>query len=170
MKIVPAIEADLPALAAVERSAAQVFRGFDDLAWLADGAVQPIERHRTLMRSGTNWVARSDTGKAVGFLSAEMLGEELHIWELSVCSNHQGRGLGRALMRRAIEEARLRQLKAVTLTTFRDVPWNAPFYERLGFRILEPQQMSERLRDSLEREAASGMPIARRCAMLLAIA
>jgi hypothetical protein len=25
----------------------------------------------------------------------------------------------------------------VTLTTFRDVPWNAPFYRRLGFEVVD---------------------------------
>ena len=26
---------------------------------------------------------------------------------------------------------------AVTLTTYRDVPWNAPFYRRVGFEVVD---------------------------------
>ena len=33
--------------------------------------------------------------------------------------------------------ARASGLAAVTLTTFRDVPWNAPFYRRVGFEVVD---------------------------------
>jgi ribosomal protein S18 acetylase RimI-like enzyme len=161
--------ADLPVLTAIEKSAAQAFLETDDLAWLAEGEVQSLERHRILMYSGTNWAARNDCGEPVGFISAEETGDELHIWELSVHRDYQGSGIGRALVKKAIESARTKHLSAVTLTTFRDVPWNAPFYKRLGFRTLELDNMPERLKGILEAERAHGLPPDRRCAMAMSL-
>lgn len=53
----------------------------------------------------------------------------------------------------------------MTLTTFRDVPWNAPFYARRGFELLDDTTIGERLQTILEKEAGHGLPRARRCAM-----
>ena len=55
-------------------------------------------------------------------------------------------GIGRALLEKAIADARRRRLVALTLTTFRDVIWNAPFYQKLGFRVMDDAQAGERLR------------------------
>jgi ribosomal protein S18 acetylase RimI-like enzyme len=106
-------------------------------------------------------------GRPVGFLVAEAIDGELHVWELAVQQQSQGRGLGRRLMAEAIEVAARRGLDAVTLTTFLDVPWNQPFYARLGFVTLEPNVASARLQGILRAEAARGLP--RRCAMRLAL-
>ncbi len=72
----------------------------------------------------------------VGFVSVDVVDGAAHIWQLSVLPSAQGRGLGRALVAAACDWARSEGFAAVTLTTFRDVPWNAPFYEKLGFRAL----------------------------------
>jgi GNAT superfamily N-acetyltransferase len=162
-----ATERDLGRLSEIEKSAAQAFLQIPELSRLAAGEVQSIQRHRELMLLGSNWVALTDRNISVGFLSAERLGDELHIWELSVHRNHHGAGIGKALMKRAIQEARVWGLRAVTLTTFRDVPWNAPFYQRLGFEILSPEETDERLCRALRHERASGLPAERRCAMRL---
>ncbi len=45
----------------------------------------------------------------------------------------QQRGIGGGLMRACMIDARNSGFCALTLTTFRDVAWNAPFYSRLGF-------------------------------------
>ena len=52
-------------------------------------------------------------------------------------------------------------------TAFRDVIWNAPFYQKLGFRVMDDAQAGERLRQVLRREVEHGMPASRRCAMRL---
>ena len=79
----------------------------------------------------------------------------------------QGRGLGRRLAEPALLDARERGLRAVTLTTFREVPWNEPWYARLGFRSLPEEACCERLQGVLEAEALAGLPRARRVAMRL---
>jgi GNAT superfamily N-acetyltransferase len=79
----------------------------------------------------------------------------------------QRRGAGRAMVEAAAAEARRRGLPAVTLTTFRSIPFNAPFYARLDFGILADEQLNPRLRAVLADEAARGL--ADRCAMRRAL-
>jgi ribosomal protein S18 acetylase RimI-like enzyme len=69
----------------------------------------------------------------VGFVCVELVDEVPHIWQLAVLPDHGRQGLGSALVRAACEWARLQLFDAITLTTYRDVPWNGPFYESLGF-------------------------------------
>ncbi len=73
---------------------------------------------------------------AVGFVSLEIVDGDAHVDQLSVLPSHGRRGIGRALLDGAIRWARDGGHHAVTLTAFRDVPWNAPFYGRLGFVIV----------------------------------
>ncbi|MDR3399905.1 MAG: GNAT family N-acetyltransferase [Pandoraea sp.] len=156
---------DAPALPRVDRSAGELFRLLPELAWLADGAGMPVARHRELIMKGVAWVAVDQDDKPVAFLEAEVFGDELHVWEVSVHRDWQSRGLGRALMAAASGHAAHTGLAALTLTTFRDVPWNGPFYTRLGFVPIAAPDLSERLRKVLAHEVAAGLPEARRCAM-----
>ncbi|MDX8503572.1 GNAT family N-acetyltransferase [Mesorhizobium sp. VK4C] len=163
----PARAGDADALPDIEQSAGLAFRAFSELAWLADGDNVSAERHRELIAEGTCWVAADDKNRPVGFLSAGIEGDALHIWELDVRLDRQGSGIGSALLERAIKDARRRGLAAVTLTTFRDVAWNAPFYRKFGFRILEGAEVDDRLSGLLSSEVEHGMPLDRRCAMKL---
>jgi hypothetical protein len=45
----------------------------------------------------------------------------------------------------------------VTLTTFRDVPWNAPYYQRCGFRILDDGEITPQLQVVRREEARRGL-------------
>ncbi len=47
------------------------------------------------------------------------------------------------------------------LTTFRDVPWNMPFYARLGFDEVAPNELTPALRAVLADEARRGLDPAR---------
>ncbi|SFP91255.1 Ribosomal protein S18 acetylase RimI [Mesorhizobium sp. NFR06] len=158
---------DAEALPAIEQSAGEAFRAIADLAWLAEGDNVSVERHRQLIAEGACWVAADGQDRPVGFLSAGIEGDTLHIWELDVRLDRQGSGIGRALLERATGDARRRGLAAVTLTTFRAVAWNAPFYRKFGFRVLEDPGIDERLASLLGDEAEHGMPLDQRCAMQL---
>lgn len=158
---------DAETLSDIEQSAGEAYRGIEELAWIADDDNQTVERHRELIAKGTCWVAVELEDRPVAFLSAEIQNDTLHIWELAVRLDRQRLGIGRALLEKAIADARRRRLVALTLTTFRDVIWNAPFYQRLGFRVMDDAQAGERLRQVLRREVEHGMPASRRCAMLL---
>lgn len=161
------LDADLARLPDIERAAGRLFLTIDHLAWLVDDAdVWDEDEHRDFAARGTSWVADAE-GRAVGFVIGERFGDELHVWELSVAPEWQGRGLGRGLMRTLAKDAARAGMAAVTLTTFIDVPWNRPFYESLGFRQLDDDALTARLRDVLGEEADAGLPMAERCAMRL---
>ena len=165
----PATVADAECLPEIERSAGQSFLDIPHLAWIAGDEVQSAERHRQLILDGRAWVAEDRCGKILGFLNGEGRGDGFHIWEVSVRRDSQGRGFGRALMLAAIEQARSDGLKAVTLTTFREVPWNEPFYLGLGFVTLGEACLSPGLAEILEIEAKAGLHRQTRCAMSLAL-
>src|SRR5262249_34656732 len=56
-------------------------------------------------------------------------------------------------------------LTALTLTTFRDVPWNAPWYEARGFRVLDDDELTPGLRQRRAAEDALGLEAALRVVM-----
>lgn len=156
-------------LPAIEQSAGELFRVIPDLAWIADGENLPPERHQELLAGGACWVAENADGAVVAFLSAELIDEALHIWELSVLRENQNSGIGRALIAAAIGLARDKRLHSVTLSTFRNVPWNEPMYRRLGFETKQRSECNPRLIGILDNEIAAGLPGERRCAMCLHI-
>ena len=73
----------------------------------------------------------------LGFASVGVVDEAAHIWQLSVHPSAGRRGRGTALVAAACDWARGAGCDAVTLTTFRDVSWNGPFYARLGFVVVD---------------------------------
>ena len=93
----------------------------------------------------------------VGFCTCTELARYLHLDELSVAPDFGRRGIGRALTIRALEESAIRELRGVTLTTFSDFEWNAPFYRKLGFCEFDPSDLPGHLQELLEREAAEGL-------------
>ncbi len=89
-----------------------------------------------------------------GFVCVELVDGIPHIWQLAVDPDHGRRGLGRALVRATCDWARSEGFDAITLTTYRDVPWNRPFYESLGFVVLE--SLTPELCEIREHERAIG--------------
>lgn len=156
---------DAVSLPAVERSAGESFRDVPDLAWVADHGATPLEECLELISEGTVWVAEDEAARIVGFVMAEEIDRELHIWELAVRRDHQRKGVGGRLMQTALIHAQTAGHAAVTLTTFRDIAWNEPFYAGLGFQTLRGTNIGKRLSENLAREIADGFPGDRRCAM-----
>jgi GNAT superfamily N-acetyltransferase len=74
---------------------------------------------------------------ARGFACVDIVDGVAHLWQLSVHPAYGRQGLGRALIEAVCDWATSNRYPAVTLTTFRDVPWNAPFYTKMGFRVLD---------------------------------
>ncbi|MBS0419555.1 MAG: GNAT family N-acetyltransferase [Proteobacteria bacterium] len=151
---------DAEHLPAVERSAGLRYREIPELAFLADGDDMPVDSHRRYISQGTEWVAVGETREIVGFLAAEIVGRDLHIWEIAVRGDSQNRGIGRKLIESAAAFSRRRGLASLTLTTFANVAWNAPWYERLGFVTATDD---ERLDALVRNETERGLP--GRCAM-----
>lgn len=153
----PTREPDIDRLEAVERSAGTLFRALPDLAWIADDRTAGPEAHARAVAQGLSWVAVDEADQPVGFLIAAETDADLHILELSVAAEHQGRGAGRALMAAARQEAEVRAKQALALTTFSTVPWNAPFYARLGYTALTFAETPAYLCETLAAEAAHGL-------------
>ncbi|MBB4953014.1 GNAT superfamily N-acetyltransferase [Agrobacterium vitis] len=160
-----ALPHDIEALHCIETQAAHIFQSLDEFSWLAQAAPLPTERQSQLIASGTVFVATTMKDKPIGFLTAEVIDNRLHIVELSVLPDWQRMGIGRALIDVAKDTAISRRLTALTLTTFRTVPWNAPFYAELGFE----ESQDEALQQHLKADADHGLPYKHRCAMALTL-
>jgi len=118
------------ALASLENRAAQRFRdhGF---ACLAE---RPMDREDWLERYWGKdiWVIACES-ELVGFAVGTDLHELYWLREVSVDPAHGQRGIGTALVHKVIERANLSCHSAIGLSTFRKIPFNEPFYCKLGF-------------------------------------
>jgi len=126
--------------------------------------VTPPSYYVPRIPSGLTWVA-THRETPVGFAHCEIFDDELHLWELAVRLKDQKRGAGTTLVSAVVAEATARGLRAVTLTTFRDIAWNGPFYRRLGFVEARQDATEPRLARLKANEASRGLDVANRCAM-----
>ncbi|WP_036325515.1 GNAT family N-acetyltransferase [Microbispora sp. ATCC PTA-5024] len=146
---------DLPRLAEVERA--------------ADGMFEPLG---IVFPPGTTMIEEcDDPGRVivagdppVGFALIGEVDGLTHLEQLAVRPECQGRGIGTQLLH-AVCDAAAAVTAAVTLTTFRDVPWNAPWYARRGFAVLPPELWGPELAALVERERAMGIELAPRVVM-----
>lgn len=157
--------ADADFLPAIERRAAELFRDDPDCARLDFDDVWTAQEHRRLIAKGHCLIAEVGE-EVVGFLATQPFGRELHLWEMDVLPAFQGRGIGAVLLRACLIDAENAGFRAVTLTTFRDLPWNGPFYTRLGFIEVEDLAAHPRLAGEIAEEIAAGLPEGRRIAMI----
>jgi predicted N-acetyltransferase YhbS len=100
-----------------------------------DGGEAHALPHDLLQRSPEDdllFVAADGENRPMAFLAGTERDETLYVNEVDVARAWQRKGVGRRLMATAIETARASRLGGVTLTTDRFVPFNAPFYARLG--------------------------------------
>lgn len=158
---------DVPRLPAVEVSSGRLFEGVSLRSTADPDETLPLETLYEALRDNGLWVAVDGADRPIGFVAVTRHGDESFVAQLSVALEAQGQGLGRELMETVIDDARARGSRAVTLTTFRNVPWNAPFYAKLGFRMLPADELSLHLAATLTSEAARGLLPAERCAMQL---
>jgi GNAT superfamily N-acetyltransferase len=167
MRLRRARAADVSLLPAVELSSGRLFEGVTLESTADPEETLPMAALNEALESNSLWVTVDSRDQPNGFVAAVVRGDESFIAQLSVALEAQGQGLGRELMQTVIADARNRGLTAVTLTTFREVPWNAPFYAKLGFRLLDPDELSPHLVATLANEASRGLLPAERCAMRL---
>lgn len=144
-------EDDDAALVTVENRATELFRahGYPDLA---DDPLPGIAEFRAMAAGHEVRVAVDARGAPVGYAVAGPRGTFLHLRELAVDPDHGRKGLGAALGRAVIEAAREAGAEGVSLTTFRTVPFNAPFYAKLGFEELALDDAPPALREAFARE------------------
>jgi ribosomal protein S18 acetylase RimI-like enzyme len=156
MSIRPARTSELPALQAIERAAGQPFADIGMTA-IAEDEPYPTPVLAASARAGYLWVAAGETGEPVAYLMASVVDGCLHIDQVSVHPGSARRGLGRGLLDHAARRATGDGLAALTLTTFASVPWNAPYYQRCGFRVLDDAELTPGLTAIREHEARLGL-------------
>lgn len=142
---------DFNLLGEIERAADQLFES------------APVEHdvlERKILEKGVEdgllFVAEH-AGEVIGFVIGYERAPYLHLGQVSVTPSYGRRGAGRRLVQRVIDEARARGLPGVTLTTYASVPWNRPFYESMGFVVLEEAEMDSGLIESLAEQRRIGM-------------
>ncbi|NEE01940.1 GNAT family N-acetyltransferase [Phytoactinopolyspora halotolerans] len=155
---------ELEILQEVERAAGAPFRevGMD---LIADDDPPSISELAEFQRAGRAWVHVDDRDRPVAYLLADVVDGCAHIEQVSVRPDHARQGRGRELIDAVDDWARGRGLRGLTLTTYADVPWNAPYYQRLGFRILADDELAEGLRTIRKDEAVRGLDMWPRVAM-----
>lgn len=138
---------------AADRQFAQV--GMADLAGAEPTDAETFDR---LIAARSVWIIEdSEAQSPIAFAVTAEIDTALHLAQVSVHPDYARQGVGRRLTEYLIDQARRSSHHAVTLTTFRDVPWNAPYYERLGFAVIDDDDLTDGLRQVRDREAEAGL-------------
>lgn len=134
-------------------------RRFDELGMADAVAADGIDTDvmRDLIAARRVWVACAPAETIVAFAITAEIDTALHLDRISVHPDHARQGIGRRLMEYLIDQTKQSGRRAITLTAFRDVPWNAPYYARLGFRELRDDELTDGLRQLRDREAATSV-------------
>lgn len=148
---------DIALLPSIERQAVRLFEN-----WLAETGltlevleqVTSAEEFEDARARGQLWVAVSATDGPVGFAQVVILDQLAHLDELDVIPTYGRRGIGSRLVDEVCQWAAQAGYERVTLSTFRHVPWNAPFYERRGFVAVDPEQLGAEHVELVEAERA----------------
>lgn len=148
--------AELPILQDIERAAGKVFADIGMVA-VAEDEPPSLKVLGEYERDGRAWVWAADDDLPVAYLIAELVDGNGHVEQVSVHPDHARKRIGKALIDHAAEWARAQGAPALTLTTFTEVVWNGPYYEKLGFRLLPETEWTPGLREIRAAEAAHGL-------------
>ena len=169
MTIRPASSDDLALLVEIERAAGQTFLQLD-MDLFADHDPGSVEELVPYADGGRAFVSVDGHDRPVGYLIVDLVDGAAHIEQVSVHPDHARQGIGRSLIAHAASWASARDLHSLTLTTYVDVPWNGPYYERLGFRYLTTDEETPGLRAIREHERALGLEVSARVSMRRSLA
>jgi GNAT superfamily N-acetyltransferase len=156
--------AELPVLQDIERAAGQCFRDIG-MPEIAEDEPLPLGVLAHNHHAGLAWVMANESDAPVAYLIADRVDGNLHVEQVSVRPDSARRGLGRRLLDHLAARAGSEGAPALTLTTFTQVPWNAPYYERCGFQVMDDSEIPPGLREIRENETAHGLDRWPRCCM-----
>jgi GNAT superfamily N-acetyltransferase len=145
-RIRPARGDEVGDLQKIDLASATLFMGSGLIDFGPSGCpTEPIPEDRLRKGFGDSliWVAVDHLEELVGFALCSDRGPDLYLDQLSVLPAHGRQGLGSRLLRRCFQEAETRSHRRVSLSTFRKVPWNGPFYKKLGFREIPVWRLNE---------------------------
>lgn len=163
-RIRPLRNDELALLPDIEQAAGVLFRGTSE-DWIVDDDGQSFDSYEAWQRTGHILVAVDGADVPVGFAALGPLDGQGYLHEIDVHPDHGQRGLGRRLVEAACDWAREQGFTQMQLSTFRHIPWNAPFYARLGFRELTDSELGPGLLAERRHEADAGLDIAKRVFM-----
>lgn len=150
MPVRPARPDDFERLRAIELSAGRLFVdvGMPDIAEHEPPTVEELWSAPAVL------VAVDDDDRPVGYAMCVRVDGQPHLEQISVDPAASRQGHGAALLDAVQAWA---GGEAVTLTTFTDVPWNRPYYERHGYVVVPPDEWTPALRDLVAHEATFGL-------------
>ncbi len=157
--------ADYAKLQEIERRAGELFREVG-MPEIADAEPYGIDH---LASGAALYVASDEDDEPVGYALVELVDGHAHLEQLSVVPESGRQGVGSALIDAVTEWSAARGDAEVTLTTFRDVPFNAPYYARRGFVEIAEADWTDGLRAVVAAEAAAGLDTTRRVVMTRAV-
>lgn len=159
-----ATDLDIPAIIAADRAASELFR---PTGLIPDMATIPESIPANILAEAIDArmvLVATDPAGPVGFSLSQLKHKSLYLHQLSVDPSHGRKGLGQALMNEVCAAATENARKTVTLSTFRDVPWNGPYYRRLGFKEIARRQMTDWMLE-IEVAQAETLDVTQRCFM-----
>lgn len=158
-----AVADDIVHIRSIGAAAGRRFATVDDprIAERAEDEPLTADELRTWIDAGRAWVSGDAT--PVGFVVVDEVDGNAHIEEIAVHPDHGGRGHGAVLLETVASWASARGMDAVTLTTFADVAWNRPYYERRGFVVVD--DVGPELLARVADEEAAGLVAAIRVCM-----
>ena len=130
------------------------------------GETIPDDAAARAIRDGRLWVVLRD-GDLIGWAITGRLGGELVLGQISVLQRAGGAGAGTALLKAVIANARMRHEASMVLNTQRDVPWNAPWYAKHGFEVIDEAALSEALSTLTAQQQEAGVDWSARVHMRL---
>ena len=166
-RIRPARGDEVEAMQTIDIASSQLFVGTGLIDFgPSDCEIEPIPEAviRKAFAEGLAIVIADDRDCPVGFVLCTSREDELYIDQISVLPDHGRQGLGGRLIDKIIEMATEGQYKRISLSTFRHVPWNGPFYKKKGFKEIPFRKLTVWQLDLHERQKAT-MDVAKRCFM-----
>jgi ribosomal protein S18 acetylase RimI-like enzyme len=151
-----AVPTDIPGLQQLERAANAMF-GQIGMDVIADYPPTSAPELLAMISDRRAWVVIEDPDRPVASLLLDIVDGNGHVEQIAVHPEFARRRLGATLLLEADKYAIAHGLPALTLTTFSDVPWNAPYYERLGFRALSADEFTEGERAIRDANAAGAL-------------
>lgn len=164
----PVRREELPKLQLIEQAAGRLFANTLH-AWIDGDEGMGLATFEHWFVHGKIWVAVDEADEPVGFAIARELDGNAYLHELDVDPNHGRRGLGARLIDTVATWARENDYPAVTLATCVHIPWNAPYYTRLGFRMLREEELGPGLQAVRDHEIEAGWAPDDRVCMIRAV-
>jgi GNAT superfamily N-acetyltransferase len=144
-----------------------------DTVFAGAGVVLPPDDPREMLAHAERVLVADDPvagGPVVGLAATVTVDGRPHLEQLAVHPGHGRRGIGGALLEAVCAEAAAAGHTRLTLTTFRDLPWNGPWYAARGFAVLPRAEWGPGLEEVWRAEERAGIRVLPRVVMARVLA